>query len=508
MSYLTIPNLNSFDKAVISFWFRVPQASLDAAGAQADADTEGTERLSGLVPLVVFGKEGTSRATAEPSNQSEPLTTSTAVNQCIEHASDALEGNAAVAGSVYHMYYWPECDSFTSERTYYKSTISYSAKPGKPTNPSYIAIDRYGNLQINFESVETGDVVLPYDITSVTDKYYTQETVNECWTFSEAIGCETLEQTVVSGGGFWGLLTILFSILAFRLTTAVPDVLIDQGSSPREEHKASTAYGPVPGDAGTGAISFSPPVNLDADKWHHVLVSIDMSGGSASTGIPAGGSYSFADVSRISATSTMYVAIDDVNYPTGGNLFPDTNKVVTGSAVTIAFTGQAINYDNYPNITPAGPVPSYSLANMSVPAAEVGIPSVKTYVDKIRHVEMAEFLIFTGVTLDTSVEKNRRLFITGKGEPVNPTPIMIPVAKTAVGDPATWEPGADVSAFISQGSDPSAIGSGNKLLGTPAVDFTKCSLNWMMGRNLGNAKGKVVKTGKIKAYSPDPKLGK
>lgn len=213
----------------------------------------------------------------------------------------------------------------------------------------------------------------------------------------------------------------------------------------------------------------------------------------------------------------MYVAIDDVNYPTGGYLFPDTNKVITGGAQTIANTYQAQHdeSDGQGGIirTPVGPVPSYSLTGMSVPAAEVGIPATEKYVDHIRKVEMAEFMMWTGVTLDTSVEANRRLFISapdknGRQLPVNPSSIYIPMVKEAVGDPATWEPGADSPAYAIPPSaqDPSAFGSGNKVLHTPQIDFTRASQNWMMGRNLGTLKGKVVRTGAIKAYFPDPSI--
>jgi hypothetical protein len=510
MSYLTTPELKSFQKAVISFWFRVPQASLDAAQKEYDDFYAGDNRddpppLLGLVPLVVFGKEGTSNTTAEPNNTVEALTTSTAVHTCVEQASDSFDGTTLT------MTAWSECEDHTNVRIYYKDTITYSAIPGKPTNPSFIAIDGYGNLQINFESTQIGDVVLAYDITSSTSAYYTQETINECYTFSIVGYCGDYNNTVVNTGGFFGLLTLVFTLLGWRLATSVTNVYIDEGSSPRVEHPQQWIYGPIPGDMGTGAIKFTPG-RLAADAWHHVLISVDMTGGSASTGYAVGGDPTFeAAVSRITKTSTLYVAIDDVNHPTGGYLFPGTNKVVTGGASTVAIMGQAIDYNAYPEFIGIGPVPSYSLDNMTVPAAEVGIPSVGTYVDKVRKVEMAEFMMFTGVTLDTSIEKNRRLFITapdknGAQFPVNQAPIIVPISKTAVGDAAAWEPGADTLAFVPGLYDPSGAPSSNQILGVADIDFTKCSFNWMMGRNLGTLKGKVVKTGKIKAYSSDPQL--
>jgi hypothetical protein len=511
MSYLTTPELKSFDKAVISFWFKVPQAALDAAAEQADADPEGLEMLSGLVPLVVFGKEGTGRTSAMAHSDSQALTASTAVHTCVEKASDALDGNPVVPGSTYTMTYWSECNDFIRENIYYKNVVTYSAIPGVPINPSFIAIDRYHNLQINFESTQIGDVTLAYDIASVTSQYDTQEMLNECWTFNNLPDCGSYTSTLVSDGGLVGAFEVAFTVVAFRLLTAVADNYVDTGSSPIVHHPAEWILGPVPGDAGTGSLHVTPPVGLAADTWHHVLISVDMTGGSASTGIASGESFEGA-ANRISKTSTMYVAIDDVNYLTGGYLFPGTNKVVTGSAVSVALMSQGAGYNEDGSRSPQGPIPSYSLTNMSVPAAEVGIPSVGKYTDRIRKVEMAEFMMFTGVVLDTSVEKNRRLFITApnnKGEqfPTNQAPIIIPINKYAAGDPAAWEPGADTSAFVPGLFDPSGMPSSNQILGTADIDFTKCSFNWMMGRNLGALKGKVVRTGKIKAYSPDPKLG-
>jgi hypothetical protein len=52
-----IPN---FSKAIISFWFRVPSASLDAADADADARADTPDlKFVGIIPLVSFGAMGT-----------------------------------------------------------------------------------------------------------------------------------------------------------------------------------------------------------------------------------------------------------------------------------------------------------------------------------------------------------------------------------------------------------------------------------------------------------------
>jgi hypothetical protein len=513
MSYLTTPELKSFDKAVISFWFRVPQAALDAAAAEAEADRDKDPKpiLSGLVPLVVFGKEGMSRTSSEPRAQSEQVPLSTAWHVCVMHSD-----GGSISGSTLTASWWPECNDHVSESVYYKSTISYSAIPGKPINPSFIAMDENGFLRINFESTQTGSVTLPYDIASSTSEYTYIATISYCFTYSFLDGCEAGGVSITADiTNIWGIFELVFGLIAIRISTAVADNAIDTGSSPSEHHESESTYGPVPGDAGTGAIGFSSPEPLAADTWHHVVVSVDMSDGSASVGIPVGGSFENA-ASRISKTSTLYVAIDDKDYKTGGNLFPGTNKVATGSATMVAYMSQAASHKGNVS-TPAGPVPSYSLAKMSVPAAAVGIPCVGKYVDKVRKVEMAEFLMFTGETLDTSIEENRRMFITkkdknGKQHPANPSPLTIPMHKYAVGDPPKWEPGADWPAFAPGLLDPSGIPTMVALHGRGGpmtiadIDFTKCSFNWMMGRNLGTLKGKVVKTGKIKEYLPNPKL--
>jgi hypothetical protein len=273
----------------------------------------------------------------------------------------------------------------------------------------------------------------------------------------------------------------------------------------------------------TGAV-YSDTIPVTPDVWHHLLVSVELRtmtarGSAVAPDFTTGGIAQFID-----GAAKLYVALDDRNYQgfdlsNGWNFngHPGTpnNEVVTDDAGRYA--GKTPDYDFYNNVL--GGLASYSIIDPSVPVGAIGFPGTAEFVDNIYRVEMAEFQIFTGVTLDTGIEANRRLFITapdksGRQGPVNTTPIMIPISKTAVGDPTTWEPGADASALVSPLLDPSSAPTTVKALARPAspggvadVDFTKCSLNWIMGRNLGSAPGKVAKTGKIKAYFPDPNLG-
>lgn len=225
---------------------------------------------------------------------------------------------------------------------------------------------------------------------------------------------------------------------------------------------------------------------MTPDEWHHVLISLDLTDISVTN-------------ETVNSFAKLYVALDDADRKTNNtpSLISDDHGVIPGDA------------SPRPNF-------SYSLSGAKIPSGgvELGVPGIAKYVGKIRDAYMAELLIFTGVTIDTSVEANRRLFITkpdknGAKRPTNTTPLTIPMRKYAVGDPVKWEPGADWPAFAPGLLDPSGIPTVIKLNGKATiadVDFTKCQFNWQMGRNLGTSKSKVVRTGPVRAEYPDPKL--
>jgi hypothetical protein len=500
MSYLTTPELDEFDKAVISVWFKVPQASLDAAQKEEDDwydehseddDPPPPPPLLGLVPLLVFGKEGTGNSKVESENSPSPHTETHSLHSCA--TVDATYDNS-----------WPTCsvswDNFCGDSSYEthwsEVTVSYSATPGKPTNPSYVAIDGSGHLRINFESTKMAEVSGFCGLTSGSSDHTTGGHTDLCCHYPITSGCGGGSESVTDPlpGTLCGLMMWVFGMIGLHMLTAVADNCEIGGGGGNEFVEGTAEYGPVPADFGTGAIGVSLPNTqedqpLAGDAWHHVLISVDMSEGAAASG--GGG---------ISASCTMYVAIDDKDYKTGSYPLEGTNKVVPGGAAFVT---------NLPGGENCGPG-SYSLTDMTVPSAPVGIPSVEKYVDKIRKVQMAELLFFTGVTLDTSKEDNRRHFITAPGKdgfqrPTNSAPLYIPMRKFAIGDPATWEPGADNPAWAPPLFDPSIVPTAARLDGDPTVaqiDFTRCQWNWQMGLNLGKLHGKVEKTGKIKALIP------
>ena len=140
------------------------------------------------------------------------------------------------------------------------------------------------------------------------------------------------------------------------------------------------------------------------------------------------------------------------------------------------------------------------------------MPATSKWTDNIYTVGMAEFLMWTGKTLDTSKVENRRHFISEPDKnsflhPLNGSPLFIPAQKLPYGPlPHTWEPGATDPAYAPPLFDPSAWPTGVKGLGTAYLDFTKCQFNWQMGRNIGTSKSKVERVGRVKADYPDPKV--
>jgi hypothetical protein len=112
-------------------------------------------------------------------------------------------------------------------------------------------------------------------------------------------------------------------------------------------------------------------------------------------------------------------------------------------------------------------------------------------VDHILHVEMAEFQLFTGVTIDTSSVRARRAFIDSNGKPVNPN-------KQA----SDADPQSGSIEFLGQLPDILLHGSGN----------------WIKGKNTGGSQqdahnpaithppDQFTPVGLIKKYTPNPSL--
>lgn len=223
------------------------------------------------------------------------------------------------------------------------------------------------------------------------------------------------------------------------------------------------------------------------DTWHHILFSWDLTGGCSVIGTGTSDSDFSAPYSEyITSACMMWLAIDDVNKT--GNDLPalwiganggdeDPNGIVTelcsefsGAQDLLAnegVEGYEFNYGS-PSISetvtiPVDPISIPSSLSVHKPTDDNG---ASTVVSPNLLIRMAEMQVFFGVTLDTSVEANRRAFITESGRPASPSL---------------------AAALLEQ---------------APYVHF-KTHTDFITGNNQGTA-GDFTPTGTINPFSPGP----
>lgn len=419
MSYLTLrpnePAVQGFTKAIISFWYRMP-GSTTAAKIKTDNITE----FNGTIPLVVIG---------DPLKQREFL------------FKDRLHGgpiittgpNFGASGEVLAGY-WAISGWIT---TLGKSSYS---------DPSYISVTDDGDLvvKLNFD----GDPRVQnyaFDPAGVVE-----EDVGELRFYTPAGHTDVSATNLLQG-----------KRESYELTPTIPN------TRPKKNH------------------------------WHHVLLSFDLGtvritsqpSGSPSTFKPAFGSY-----------SKMWCSVDDVPV----NLLNDQRHRLTGQPTDAIISDAQTNVATVPydpdvtNMTfvlegidrPLDPitgvpygsreigigsytiepglVPTYSFSP-SVKCKTIGIPAHTRFETSVRHVEMAEFEMWTGQSVNVREKDIRRLFITDKGKPN-----------------LKRKDRADK-------------------FGEPQIELHKRG-NWIKGKNTGTDEDQFTPTGKIKGYTPNPSL--
>jgi hypothetical protein len=207
---------------------------------------------------------------------------------------------------------------------------------------------------------------------------------------------------------------------------------------------------------GTGA---PPPAG---DTWHRYIISIDLSGGANWTYTDPPG-FDPAFYTFVNNDFRFWLSVDDTDY-SATSFLPRT--VVSPPSDPIS--GPAgIFFPNMSGVefTRSGDVnfPGFSI---KLSGLEFAIPCLAANADPVYNpaFQIADFLMWTGVSLDTSVTANRRLFIDASGDPVNPS-----VAIAA--------------------------------LGTPVYDVRGPASG--IATNLGSA-GNLTKTGTVTDYTPGP----
>jgi len=509
MSYLTLPQLPSFNKCIISFWFRVPQESLDASYNAQDDESKDPLTRNGILPLVVFGKEGTDQTDYDTVGEKVMIydatvtTTAYALNPIFDHVDctnwvNVYEGLPIAPlwcceESAFYYYVPPPTVESGESIVYGNTKVTQPKGPADPSPPSYIGVS-FGALSVNFETAQKPKVTAyNWDVPSISPSVYS-------WNYIFAgyqpgmYGPSMCDRSGACGPG-----CVLLLIECWRQCTSDIDIpYIDSNQAPEFPCPAPSFVDTsslVMDQTGALLNSGNNNTAVTADKWHHVLVSVDMSKGIKSHGIAMGDFYTGNPSDYVTSVAKLYTAFDDENlteldvsdnwnYPDGG-----PNDVITEQAWRL--TGAVQNSDACNGVAfPVGGIPQYTLDNMKVPAGSLGIPATAKYVDDIYKVEMAEFQMWLGQSLDPADEGKRRLFLAPKKDKNdgNLYPVDPKVAANALGRP-----------------DVLLHRSGNWIRGKDTGKLG-ISIDQGTGKQTIISQGQLQPTGLIKKYKPDPSI--
>lgn len=213
---------------------------------------------------------------------------------------------------------------------------------------------------------------------------------------------------------------------------------------------------------------FPKPIPVSADKWHHLLISWDINGMSTRPFPGTGGDYS----SVIGGGSTVYVALDNKNLvgqpdPPSENIFWPCGGYFGGNGfITVsAFLVAQESIDHIPQ-------PSFGWGGGPLPSSPFGLPTAGK-INFNEAVELAEFQLFAGTSMDTADTSVRHMFITSSGKPV--------------------PPGGTGTQRLSRDPDILLHGVGN----------------WKQGRNTGALDAlQFQHFGTINKFKPEPEIGK
>lgn len=456
MSYLTLrKGIPNFSKAVISIWFRIPQETAD----NTEAPFSGADFavFAGVIPILVLGPQAYGSVT---------------------NFTDEIVG---------YLY-----DPSDPRYQPVHSTLPTSPRDA-PMAPTFIGVDKNGLLCIHIQTGSVGSSAqISFNMIEHTD-------------------------TWIDPPGYWYSTTVYDDHTGnvFKY----PDSFGNAGL-PKELGVVGES------DAGFPEVSF--------DQWHHLLLSWDLGEGNASHGIYWGDRPDSPPTREnkheyVNSSSTLYCALDDVDRKgengDGTPQLPGMRYPGMAPNATVSYnTYEVAGLDNLygPDSstittdlsgTPSGP-PTYSVGFTDTSMNGVFIPAELEYqisfphredagadieqVKPIRRVEMAELQIFTGVTLDTGVESNRRAFIDYERDK-NGNIIRDNAGKGTL-KPVNPKAAAD-------------------LLGKKPDVLLHGSSNWINGKNTGitgiddsveppkeKPEGQFQRTGGIKAYKPEPSL--
>lgn len=423
MSYLKQPSgIPDFSKAVISLWFRVPQASI-ATAANADQDNVPRE-MSGTISLLTFGKAP------------------------IENDMEPISANIGVAVN------FPQerCPPVISISGYQVAVQDYQIPP------SFIGIDCAGGVP---------RLVFRLQLAELSNY------ANSSWASTRMEVYDLAAVPPPFPGNFapWETRGSGWNSLSFPFVGQ---------ASPLVDFSFKANWYP-----NFYLVRPNSPI-ITPDQWHHLLLSFDISAGCSTRSRPYGeGTSSIA--SRTEAYGKLWFALDDVNYDGPDNLGPffvtegsDQNAILTNDCHSCAKANTFYIYNFLPPVATCSitaPIPS-SDSIIGIPA---GSPAVE---NNIYRVEMAEFQLFTDVTLNTGDKDKRRAFVDADGKPVKPAEterIMRQRPAVLLNGNSNWQAGYNT------GSTGVVISPDGEITKLPAGQFTPVA--------------------GIEKYKPEPALG-
>jgi hypothetical protein len=441
MSYLSMPNgIPDISKAIISIWFRIPQSSVDATAA----GDRFANHLALIIPLITF-----------------------------IHPRDVedMEPNIVNIGTAVN---FPQ-----SQCPYVPSTIGYQSVGPFFLDPCFIGI----NCDPDRLSIGRGKPTLVFNLqasgTAVISNYLIAAQNMAVYSLL-ATPPPTVGDPNVPGNG-WNDLGFPYIGLASNLVDF------------------SNYLMAVPEN-----FQVRSPVVITADQWHHLLLSFDLSKACITNGPPLGGDRHATTAEGTTSWCQLWYAIDDVNYNGAVNLQPyavdggsDPNAILTDNAWHVANSQTLYIY----NLPQAPATCTYSPVPLPTSGVALGLPASAAYMANVHHVEMAEFQMFTGVTLDPAVEANRRIFIG-------------PAGKNSLPPSGPNSPNTSSGSGLLYPIDPKVA---ETFFGKKPELMLHGSSNWIKGKNTGSlgidkdgkpiASGQFMPTGPIKRYKPDPTIG-
>ncbi|PAY05390.1 hypothetical protein CK489_28790 [Bradyrhizobium sp. UFLA03-84] len=469
-------------KLFMSIWFRVPAESLAAAKTEFEAwKDSGADRppLTGIVPIAVFGSSRTAKKFDFPLREVGTVA-----------AVTSYSWDTSICG-------WQQVGETVPSQPDEASHWVFNDET-RDIDPSYIGIDCSGDvpkLSVNIV-MPTSNLATIEGSWPVIVSTEAPDAIGLYGTVTATDECTPPVNNHAPGDGSVCDLEHKPSVLPFNditnTDTYESNADVVMGYRPETFR---TVSGSNVGDISFGEhfLEASPGgQEVTPGEWHNLELSIDFTNSCSADGILGDGSVvpDLFDTagSRTSSACRMFIAFDDRNltgksmsayWPTG---YSDTNAILpvngyfVATDITNSFSATADDcFGNNVTLVQNQQQPKFRYSPAAFAPGLVSFPG-SLYAGMNKRIEMGEAQIFMDVTADTASETVRRAFITEKGSP------------------ASLKKARDLF-----GKSPEVLVHGSE--------------NWKKARNTGSLADPDnpedgIAVGKIKRFTPNPKLGR